>query len=278
MQTTLKLAGYSPKTISAYTDHVRFFAEHFNQSPEDLEDKEIRDYLLYLYEKRNLSDSYINIAYSALRFLYETVLEREWNTKQIPRRKKQKKLPVVLDQSEVLDVIRNTNNLKHRTILSTIYSAGLRVSEAAHLKVEDIDSKRMQIRIENGKGRRDRYTLLSKTLLMLLRKYWRAYQPPYWLFPGRPKTKPISSESIQRIFRKASNKARINKRVTPHTFRHCFATHLLEAGTDLRRIQKLLGHKNIRSTSKYTHLAKDEVLKTQNPFDLVMEVKPNGGS
>jgi len=271
MKMDLKLKGYSPKTQVAYLGYMKNFVRYFGRSPAKMDEKEIREYLYHLITGRDLGDSSINSAYSALKFFYETTLCRDWNVAKIPRRKTEKRLPVVLDGSEIKQLLAVTTNLKHRALLMTTYSAGLRVSETAHLKVCDVDSKRMQLRVAQGKGKKDRYALLSPVTLNLLRDYWRQYRPFSWLFPGRSPERPISTRSIQKVFKDAKRKAGIKKPATVHTLRHSFATHLLEAGTDIYRVQKLMGHTTPKTTAIYIHLRRQDLLKVVSPLDSLMD-------
>jgi len=271
MKMDLKLKGYSPKTQAAYLGYMKNFVQYFGRSPAKMGEKEIREYLYHLVTEKDLGDSSINSAYSALKFFYKTTLGRDWNVAKIPRRKPEKRLPVVLDGSEIKQLLAVTTNLKHRAILMITYSAGLRVSETAHLKVSDIDSKRMQLRVTQGKGKKDRYALLSRVTLNLLRGYWRQYRPFSWLFPGRLPERPISTRSIQKVFEKAKRKAGIKKPATVHTLRHSFATHLLEAGTDIYRVQKLMGHTSPKTTAIYIHLRRQDLLKVVSPLDSLLD-------
>ncbi len=271
MKMDLKLKGYSPKTQAAYLGYMKKFVRYFGRSPAKMGEEEIREYLYHLVTERDLGDSSINSAYSALKFFYKTTLCRDWNVAKIPRRKTEKRLPVVLDGSEIKQLFAVTTNLKHRALLMTTYSAGLRVSETAHLKVCDVDSKRMQLRIAQGKGKKDRYALLSPVTLNLLRDYWRQYRPFSWLFPGRLPESPISTRSIQKVFKDAKRKAGIKKPATVHTLRHSFATHLLEAGTDIYRVQKLMGHTTPKTTAIYIHLRRQDLLKVVSPLDSLMD-------
>jgi len=271
MKMDLKLKGYSPKTQAAYLGYMKKFVRYFGRSPAKMGEEEIREYLYHLVTERDLGDSSINSAYSALKFFYKTTLCRDWNVAKIPRRKPEKRLPVVLDGSEIKQLFAVTTNLKHRALLMTTYSAGLRVSETAHLKVCDVDSKRMQLRIAQGKGKKDRYALLSPVTLNLLRDYWRQYRPFSWLFPGRLPESPISTRSIQKVFKDAKRKAGIKKPATVHTLRHSFATHLLEAGTDIYRVQKLMGHTSPKTTTIYIHLRRQDLLKVISPLDSLMD-------
>lgn len=206
MKMELELRNYAPKTISAYLGHMTAYTRLFMKSPAEMGDEEVRKYLHHLKTVKKLSSSNINIAYWALHFFYVKTLHREWHVEKIPHPKTEKKLPVVLAQEEVKKLLEAVSNLKHRVMLMTAYSGGLRVSEVADLKVTDIDSKRMLIRVEQGKGRKDRYTLLSQTLLDELRNYYKAYRPQKWLFPGSRPNEPIDAGSIQRVFKHAKKK------------------------------------------------------------------------
>jgi len=251
--------------------YVTNFSRYFNRSPYHLGKREIKEYLLYLLREKKASASTVNLCYSALKFLYARTLKRDEIMEKIPRLRSTKKLPVILERQEVESLFSVMKNLKHRAILMLIYSSGLRLREASHLKVSDIDSKRMVLRIRQGKGRKDRYTLLSTLALEVLRKYWRHCRPKEWLFPGRLSDKPLSVRSIQRVFKKARTLAGITKPATVHTLRHSFATHLLEQGTDLYRIQLLLGHRSLKTTAIYLHVSRKELARIVSPLDF----KPN---
>jgi len=268
MAMDMVLKGFSPTTQALYLTCVKEFACYFDRSPALLGEAEIRKYLHHLIQDRELSQSKVNQVYSALKFLYETTLQQEWNINRIPRSKQKKKLLVVLSPEEVQTLLSVISNLKHRALMMTIYSAGRRLSEAAHLKVIDIDGKRKMIRVGQGKGNRDRYTLLAKATLSLLREYWVAYRPKDWLFPGRYKDRPIGLRTIQRVFEQSLQKADIGKPASVHTLRHCFATHLLEAGTDLYYIRHLLGHASIKTTSVYLHVSGKHLSQVVSPVDL----------
>ena len=272
MTNDMQLRGFSPKTIYAYTSHVKRFEQYFQESPSCMGEKQIRQYLLYVISQ-GISSSYANGCYSALRFLYETTLSMDWNMKNIPRSKKQCKLPVVLSRQEVLSIFDAVSNLKHKAILMTTYDAGLRVSETANLLLSDIDSSRMSIFVRQGKGQRDRYSLLSETNLLLLREYWLQYKPSSYLFPGSSPEKPISCRTIQQVFYDARKKAGIQKKASVHSLRHSFASHLLEAGTDLFRIQQLLGHFNLETTSRYLHMVQPKILQVKSPLDPLEDSK-----
>ena len=268
MTMDMRLKGMSPKTISCYVGCMKAVAAHFGKSPAELSDDEIREYLYYLMEVRKTSQAVISQSYSALKFFFEHTLQRQWNHARIPRSKQRKKLPGVLSKEDVESIFSATKNLKHRAILMTIYSAGLRVGEATRLKVCDIDSKRMMIRVSEGKGLKDRYTLLGERNLEMLRTYWKAYRPSDWLFAGNDGSEPVSISSIQKVFSASLRKAGIKKKASVHTLRHCFATHLLESGTDLYYIQRLLGHKSAGTTSVYLHVAGKDIGKIKSPIDL----------
>lgn len=267
MKRDLELRGFSDKTVSSYLNQVARYAVYYGRSPELLGTEEIKNYLHYLIAEKKLSSSYINQAYSGLRFLYETTLNKTWNIKSIPRVKKEKKLPVVLSKAEIKSIINTTKNIKHRAILMTIYGAGLRLSEVLNLKLTDIDSSNMQIHVRQGKGKKDRYTLLSEENLNILRTYYDMYRPKTWMFPGRDEEKPLSTRSVEKILENSIKKAEIKKLATVHSLRHSFATHLLEAGTDITYIKDLLGHTDIKTTSIYLHLGKLSVLKIKSPLD-----------
>ena len=267
MKGDLELRGLSTSTQQIYLQQVRDFSRHYNRSPRHLGEREIKKYLLYLIREKRASYSLVNQCYCALKFLYERTLKRNWVMEKIPYTKRERGLPVVLDKEEVESLFSATNNLKHRAILMLIYSSGLRVSEASHLKISDINSKRMLLRVREGKGSKDRYSILSNVALEVLREYWRQYRPKEWLFPGRSSYKPLSVRSIQRIFKKAKNLAGIKKPATVHTLRHAFATHLLEAGTNLHHIQLLLGHRHIKTTTIYLHVSRKELFRIVSPLD-----------
>jgi len=222
---------------------------------------------VFLVQQKKLSWSLFNQNVCALRFFYHHTLHRDWMIEHIPYPRSEQKLPVVLSPSEVAALFQVIENLKHRTILMTIYAAGLRVSEATQLRVTDIDSQRQLICVRQGKGRKDRQVMLSPRLLDLLRTYWKRYRPTDWLFPGERPGRPITRESVLRICKQAGEAAHLPKRVSPHTLRHCFATHLLEEATDLRRIQILMGHRNLKTTAKYLHVSNQALRSTVSPLD-----------
>ena len=267
MKGDLELKGLSPNTQKIYLRQVSQFSRHFRRSPHHLGEKEVREYLLYLIREKKVSTSTVNQCYHALKFLYERTLERERVMARVPRVKTHKKLPIVLDREEVESLFSVMKNVKHRAILMLIYSSGLRLMEAAHLKVTDIDSKRMLLRVRQGKGSKDRYTILSKVALKALREYWNQYRPQEWLFAGRFPGKPLHGRSIQKVLIKAKKLAGIKKPATIHTLRHSFATHLLEAGTDLYHIHLLLGHSSLNTTTIYLHVSRKELVRIVSPLD-----------
>ncbi len=263
----LRIRNFSPHTQKAYIRYVARFAHHFGRSPEQLGPEHIRTFQVHL---ANAGASYATLTQvaSALRFLYRITLQKNWVVERIPYPKPESHLPVVLCREDVLKLLSSPRNIKHRAILTTCYAAGMRVSEATHLRVADLDSKRMVIRIHQGKGKKDRMVPLSPTLLELLREYWRVARPRDWLFPGKKQSQPITRRSVQRVCERARKAAGLDDRVTAHTLRHSFATHLLEAGTNVRTIQLLLGHASLSTTARYTQVAMGEVLSTKSPLDL----------
>jgi len=264
----LRIRNYSPRTIETYVMRVARFAQYFGRSPRHLGLEHIRRFQVYLVDQQKASWAILNQSVCALRFLYTVTLKKRWLIEYIPFPRQPKKLPVVLSVQEVGRLFKALPNRKHRTILMTMYATGLRLSEALHLRIEDIDSDRMQIRVVLGKGQKDRYTLLSPFLLDALRAYYRQYRPPHWLFPGQDPKRPLTPGSMHPVCRRAALRAGITKRVNTHTLRHSFATHLLEAGEDLRRIQLLLGHRSLETTAVYLHVA-IQPLSGEGPNDLL---------
>ncbi|MBZ9685885.1 site-specific integrase [Clostridium estertheticum] len=270
MKMDMELKGYSPRTIKNYIGHVSNFAKYYNKSPELLREKEIREYLHYCITERKLREGTVNYINASLKFFYTKTLNRYWNMDKIFRIKEPRRLPAVLSPEEVKSIFDVTENLKHKAILMTVYSAGLRVSEVCNLKITDIDSKNMQILIREGKGKKDRYSLLSKANLKILREYWKRYHPTEFLFSGRGRTDAITTRSVQRILEKSLKKTAITKNATVHTLRHSFATHLLDAGTDICYIQRLLGHTRITTTTIYLHLRRMDLLNIKSPLDILL--------
>jgi integrase/recombinase XerD len=265
----MNLKNLSPSTIQAYVSRVGSFARHFGRSPEHLTRDDVRAYLLHLVQEKKVSWSVYNQTLAALRYLYEVTLGRNDVLERIPCPKQPKRLPVVLSLDEVARIFSALVAIKHRAILMTAYAAGLRLSEVTGLRVDDIDSKRMVIRVRQAKGRRDRYVMLSPRLLALLREYWKVARPKEWLFPGDIPGRPITGKAVHKICVNAARSADIGKHVTVHTLRHSFATHLLEAGTDIRTIQVLLGHRKLETTVIYTHVSPAAVESTRSPLDRI---------
>ncbi len=265
----LRLRNYAPKTLQTYVECVSLFARYFKRSPEQLGPEHIREYQRYLVEEKKCSWSRFNQTVCALRFLYRNTLGRDWAISHIPFPRKQRKLPVVLSRDEAAHFLASIKSLKYRAVLSLCYGAGLRINEALHLEVADIDSKRMMIRVRQAKGNKDRYVMLSPRLLELLREYWMKERPTVWLFPARGKDHPLSACALQHACQRVRRVTGIRKPVTPHTLRHSFATHLLEAGANIRTIQLLLGHNSLQTTAVYTHVSQATVGETLSPFDLL---------
>lgn len=266
----MTVRNLAPLTQVAYVRQVSMFARHFGQSPELLGPEEIRSYQVHLAMEKKLAPSSISIAVAALRFLYNETLHKHWALEEvIPMPKIPTMLPVVLSPEEVLRFLEGVPHLKHRTILTTCYATGMRISETVHLKPADIDSQRMVIRVEQGKGQKDRYVMLSVRLLETLRHWWRTERPQHWLFPGKPSVKPITRHAVEKACQEAYSDCGISKPITPHSFRHAFAVHMLENGTDVRTIQLLLGHRSLSTTANYLRIAISKVCSATSPLDLL---------
>jgi site-specific recombinase XerD len=261
-------------TQLAYIQQISAFARHFDLSPEALGPEQVRTYQVHLIEERKLAAGSLSVVAAALRFLYKITLRRPWNDDDIPMPKRPLKLPIVLSPEEVVRFLACVASTKHRAILTTIYASGLRVSEAVALRPADIDSSRMVLRVDQGKGRKDRYVMLSPRLLEVLRGYWRIERPKPWLFPGDVEGHCITKNAVEQACQKAHRAAGIDKPVTPHSLRHAFATHLLESGTDIRRIQLLLGHRSLATTSRYLKIATSSLVSTVSPFDQLPDLLP----
>jgi site-specific recombinase XerD len=262
----MQIRNYSPHTIDGYLRYAAQFAKHFGTSPDRLGPEHIRTSQLHLLQQQVSASIFIQTV-CALRFLYETTLHRSWMVDYIPYPKKPKTLPVILSRDEVKALLLAPRYLKHRAILATLYATGVRVSELCHLQGTDIDSKRMVIHVRQGKGSKDRFVMLSEQLLAILRAYWRTERPQGWLFPGLDPDQPITPRSLQRACRATAEAAGLGKTVTVHTLRHCFATHLLERGVDIRVIQDLLGHRHITATSRYARVAINTIRQVQSPLE-----------
>ena len=266
----MQVRNLSPCTLDTYVLQVSMFARYFGKSPEELGPEEIRTYQVYLTNERKLAPGSIGIAVSALRFLYKVTLKKAWKVDEIfPQPKQPQKLPVILSPEEVLHFLGCVTRRKDRVILTVCYAAGLRISEAIHLRPNHIDSRRMVIRVEQGKNQKDRYVMLSPKLLDILRSYWKTQRPKEWLFPGAYPGRPITRSAIENACQRARPLAGIAKPVSPHSFRHAFAVHLLETGTDVRKIQLLLGHRSLATTARYLRIATNKVCSITSPLDLL---------
>jgi len=262
----MAIRNMSPLTQGAYVRAVKNFSLFFKRSPDQLTFEDVRTYQVHLFSQ-GLQAPTVNQIICALRFLYGVTLGRKEAKTDLPLARRADILPVVLSRDEVARFLNLVPGFKYRAALTTIYAAGLRVSEAATLTVRDIDSARMVIHVRQGKGRKDRYVMLSERLLAILRSYWKRTRPASWLFPGPDPSKPITVRSLQRACRDAAQAAGLDKKVTVHTLRHCFATHLLEQGVDIRVIQDLLGHRQITSTTRYARVAINTIRQVQSPLD-----------
>jgi len=268
MAEDMQLRNFSDNTIDAYTYHVDKFCQHFGKPADQLGPDEVRKYQLFLVNEKKISWSSFNQAVCGLRFLYQVTLKKEWAIKHIPFGKRPKKLPTVLSDQEACKLLQCLHNPKHHAVLLTCYAAGLRLSEASHLKVADIDGQRNQLHIREGKGRKDRIVPASPRLLQALREYWKLKRPSDYLFPGKTATVPLSSATIQKACKLAVAKAQITKPdVTPHTLRHSWATGMLEAGVDLLTISKLMGHFSFVTTMVYLHVRRQHLDRAPSPID-----------
>ena len=269
----MRLRNFSPETQRSYIHYLVEYAKYFNESPSELDVEAIREYQLYLKDVRQMSPQSVNGFTSAAKFLYQQTLELPWSNAHFKRQRTPNSLPVVLSQEEVERFFAPVGILKHRAALMVCYGSGLRISEAVKLKVGDIDSQRMVLRVERGKGAKDRYSILSRRLLEVLRVYWKQQKPTDYLFPGRKPGTHISDATLQQVCRDAAFLSGIHKRVTAHTLRHSFATHLLENGEDLRVIQVLLGHTRIDTTARYLHVSTSVIASTTSPLDQLYQPK-----
>ena len=270
MTEDMQVRNLSPHTQTSYLQQVSLFARHFHKSPDILQPEHIRSYQIYLTSEKKLAVSSIHLAVGAFRFLYRVTLKKHWTFEDVlPLPRKPQKLPAVLSPEEAGHFLECIDCHKHRVILTVCYAAGLRISEAVRLKAGAIDSQRMVIYVEQGKGGKDRYVMLSPNLLEILRAYWKAAHPKEWLFPGALPGQPISTNAVELACQKAHRVSGLSKPVTPHSLRHAFAVHLLESGTDLRTIQLLLGHRSLSTTARYLRIATNKVCATSSPLDLL---------
>jgi integrase/recombinase XerD len=263
----IRVRNLSSNTQRLYVDRVAKFAQYFGKSPELLGPEDVRAYQVYLIHQKRASSSMLQQTVCALRFLYRNTLGKEWVLPYIPYPRTEKRLPVVLSQEEVSRFFENLPNLKHRALIMTAYATGMRVSEVVSLRAADIDSDRMMIRVEQGKGRKDRYVMLSPNLLELLRAYWKVARPADWLFPGQRPGTHLTAKRVLQVCIKAGAAAGLTKRATVRALRHSFATHLLESGANIRVIQILLGHRSLRTTARYTHVSRETICSTSSPLD-----------
>jgi integrase/recombinase XerD len=276
----LKLRGLSERTQEVYVRAVRQLAEHYKKSPDQITDEELRQYFLYLKKVRGIAENTLRVSLCGIQFFYKYTLEKDFPTLELMRVPRVKKLPVVLSISEVRQILGCVQRLRYRACLSVIYSCGLRLREGLFLKVENIDSERMCIHVQKGKGHKDRFVPLCQGTLELLRQYWAKHRHPVWLFPApdRPRgapsktaTKPMNASGVQFVFQAAREESNIQKHATVHTLRHSYATHLLEAGVNLRVIQAYLGHSSLSSTTIYTHLTQKVETPAVEAVNQVME-------
>jgi integrase/recombinase XerD len=276
---TLAAHGRSPRTQETYTLMLRLFGRHLAEARIDkaldaVAPEDVEAYQRYLVTQRKVGFSSFNQSTCALRFFYQTCLGKtDWTIARMPYQKKRRVLPEILAPEEIAAIFDACHNLKHKTLLMTSYSGGLRLGETLALVPSDIDSTRMMIRVEQGKGHKDRYVMLSPTLLAALRTYWKAFHPVRWLFEGQSKGQPLSPSTAEKVFTAAAGRAGIAKGVSFHSLRHAFATHLLEGGTNIVVIQSLLGHRSLTTTQVYTHVARTYVNATISPLDRLKEKK-----
>jgi integrase/recombinase XerD len=271
----MQIRNFSRNTQESYLMQVSLYARHFRRSPEGLGPRNIRDYQVYLTNEKKLAPGSISIATAALRFLYTVTMKRPWDVAEVlPMPKAQQKLPVILSPDEVRQFLGCVPRRKGRTVLTVCYAAGLRVSEAIALKPTDIDSQRMMIRVEQGKGQKDRYVMLSEQLLKILREWYRFARPTAWMFPGVIPGSHITRAGVADACELGLQRSGLTKPVSPHSLRHAFAVHLLEYGTDLRTIQLLMGHRSLSTTARYLRLAISKVCATRSPLDLLPHPLP----
>lgn len=267
--------NYSPRSVRSYVSMLAGIARFYNHSPDTLTKLQIKKYLHYCKVEKGLSVSTINQTISALKILFQDVLDRKWKTIKIKRPRKNRHLPIILSREEVTRMVDLTGNPKHKAIIAFLYSTGIRREELLNLRVTDIDSDRMLVRVSNGKGNKSRDTLLATNTLKILREYCRYSRPQVYLFESYLPGKAYSATSVLKVIDKAAKRAGVTKQVSAHSLRHAFATHLLEQGVNLKVVQKLLGHTSLRSTALYLHLAKVDFDNVQSPFDHTPNTPPS---
>jgi site-specific recombinase XerD len=265
----MAVRGFSPRTHKSYLTAVRNLARHYRRPPDELSAEEVQAYLVHMMTTKKLSLSTCNVAANAFRFLYHVTLGRDAADFEVPHAKQPQRLPEILSRDEVARLLEAPPNPKHRLLLATIYSAGLRVSEAVRLKVSAVDRGRMTLHIEQGKGRKDRVVPLSRKLLVQMKAYWRMEPPQLWLFANRKGSGPLDVSAAQRVFTNAKLRTGITKRGGIHSLRHAFATHLIEAGADVPTVQRLLGHRSVSTTMRYFHLSRERLATLRSPLDLL---------
>jgi site-specific recombinase XerD len=268
MSEELRVRGYAERTVTGYVGQAARFVKRYRKDPRELGMEDIRRYLVEMTEREKLSSSTVNQAIHALRFLYVEVLGREWTLGFRIQRRRHKAIRRVLDREELERLFASIGSLKHRTIAMVLYGAGLRLREALHLHLGDIDSRKMRILVREAKGGRERYVMLSRRLLRQLREYYVEERPREILFPGQDQSQPLNPSSVQKVIRRAGKAAKIPERVTPHVLRHCFATHLIDSGASLPYVQQLLGHKSVGTTMLYTHVAASGPTRLTSPLDV----------
>jgi len=274
----MQLKGRSPRTIKTYIDCILSLARYYNTSPDLLTTEQIRAYFIYCLVEKKFSKSWLNQTISALKILHVEVLKREWNKLDLPRMRVEKRLPVVFSTEEVTKLLKSLENIKHRALLMITYSAGLRISEVRHLKVADIDSSRMLIRVEQSKGNKDRYVVLSPVVLTILREYYKQFRPKVFLFENKDGL-PVPEVTARYIFNNALAASGIKKtNVSIHTLRHSYATHMMEQGVALPIIQQMMGHQSLRSTSIYLHVQQYSIDKVRSPLDTMNFNVPSNGN
>jgi site-specific recombinase XerD len=274
MEDDMVARGLADRTRESYLWAVTGLARFYRRPPDQISEDEVQAYLVHLLRERRRSWSTCNVVANGLRFFYHTTLKRDHTRFAIPAPRQRQKLPAILSRDEVAQVIAHVTNVKHRTMLLTTYAAGLRLNEVLHLRVTDIDSVRMTIRVEQGKGGKDRYTILRPGLLEALRGYWKLARPRPWLFPSSATGQPMDPSALQRVYTTAKQRAGITKPGGIHALRHAFATHLLEAGVDLHTIQRLLGHGHLNTTARYFQLTRHTEAGPDSPLDLLARGTP----